>query len=110
MGETTMKNRIKELRLKHNLTLRRLGKELDMYDSRISQYETGKRQPNIETWQKLADYFNVSVPYLQGFININIPNDLKFDSKQDAIDCIEKIMKALDISKEEFEKEWKNKK
>ena len=61
-----MKNRIKELRLKHNLTLRRLGKELDMYDSRISQYETCKRQPNIETWQKLADYFNVSVPYLQG--------------------------------------------
>lgn len=61
-----MKNRIKELRLKHNLTLRQLGKELDMYDSRISQYETGKRQPNIETWQKLADYFNVSVPYLQG--------------------------------------------
>ena len=68
-----MKNRIKELRLKNHLTLRRLGKELDMYDSRISQYETGKRQPNIETWQKLADYFNVSVPYLQGFININIP-------------------------------------
>lgn len=66
-----MKNRIKELRLKHNLTLRRLGKELDMYDSRISQYETGKRQPNIETWQKLADYFNVSVPYLQGYAEIN---------------------------------------
>ena len=102
MEETTMKNRSKELRLKHNLTLRRLGKELDTYDSRISQYETGQRQPNIETWQKLADYFNVSVPYLQGFININIPNDLKFDSKQDAIDCIEKIMKALGISKEEL--------
>lgn len=99
-----MKNRIKELRLKHNLTLRQLGKELDMYDSRISQYETGKRQPNIETWQKLADYFNVSIPYLQGYAEINIPNDLKFESKQDAIDCIEKIMKALDISKEEFEK------
>lgn len=98
-----MKNRIKELRLKHNLTLRRLGKELDMYDSRISQYETCKRQPNIETWQKLADYFNVSVPYLQGYAEINIPNDLKFDSKQDAIDCIEKIMKALDISKEDLE-------
>lgn len=75
MGETTMKNRIKELRLKHNLTLRRLGKELDMYDSRISQYETGKRQPNIETWQKLADYFNVSVPYLQGFTDNNKSNE-----------------------------------
>ena len=75
MEETTMKNRIKELRLKHNLTLRRLGKELDMYDSRISQYETGKRQPNIETWQKLADYFNVSVPYLQGFTDNNKSNE-----------------------------------
>ena len=61
-----MKNRIKELRLKHNLTLRQLGKELDMYDSRISQYETSKRRPNIETWQELADFFGVSVPYLQG--------------------------------------------
>ena len=102
MGETTMKNRIKELRLKHNLTLRRLGKELDMYDSRISQYETGKRQPKLETWQKLADFFGVSVPYLQGYAEINIPNDLKFNSKQDAIDCIEKIMKALDIGKEDL--------
>lgn len=61
-----MKNRIKELRLKNHLTLRRLGKELDMYDSRISQYETGKRQPNIETWQKLADFFDVPIAYLQG--------------------------------------------
>ena len=75
MEETTMKNRIKELRLKHNLTLRRLGKELDMYDSRISQYETGKRQPNIETWQKLADFFGVSVPYLQGFTDNNKSNE-----------------------------------
>ena len=105
-----MKNRIKELRQKNNLTLKELGQKVGLATNTISRYETGKRQPNIETWQKLADYFNVSVPYLQGFININIPNDLKFDSKQDAIDCIEKIMKALDISKEEFEKEWKNKK
>ena len=103
-----MKNRIKELRLKHNLTLRRLGKELDMYDSRISQYETCKRHPKFEVWQKLADSFGVSVPYLQGYVEINIPNDLKFDSKQDAIDCIEKIMKALDISKEDLRTEHEN--
>ena len=28
---------------------------------------------------------------------------MKFDSKKDAIDCIEKIMKTLDISKEDLE-------
>ena len=105
-----MNNRIKELRQKNNLTLVELGKKVGLANNTLSQYETGKREPKLETWQKLASFFHVSVPYLQGFININIPNDLKFESKQDAIDCIEKIMKALDISKEEFEKEWKNKK
>ena len=55
--------------------------------------------------EKLADFFGVSVPYLQGYVEINIPNDLKFDSKQDAIECIEKIMKALDISTEDLRTE-----
>ena len=79
-----------------------------MRDNTLSQYETGKRHPKFEVWQKLADFFGVSVPYLQGYVEINIPNDLKFDSKQDAIDCIEKIMKALDISKEDLRTEHEN--
>lgn len=97
-----MKNRIKELRQENNLTLRQLGEKLDMKNSTLSQYETGKRHPRFEVWQKIADYFDVSVPYLQGYAEINVPNDLKFNSKQDAINCIEKIMKALDISKEDL--------
>ena len=98
-----MKNKIKELRQKNNLTLKELGQKIGMANNTISRYETGKREPKLEAWQKLADYFNVSVPYLQGYAEINIPNDLKFESKQDAIDCIEKIMKDLDISKEDLE-------
>lgn len=103
-----MKNRIKELRQKNNLTLRALGEKINMSSSRLSQYETGKREPRLETWQKLASFFHVSVPYLQGFININIPNDLKFESKQDAIDYIERIMKAQGISKEDLRTEHEN--
>lgn len=60
-------NRIKELRQKNNLTLRGLGKEINMSSSRISQYETGKREPKLETWNKLADYFHVPVAYLKGY-------------------------------------------
>ena len=97
-----MKNRLKELRQERHLTLKQLGQEVNMRDNTLSQYETGKRHPKFEVWQKLADFFGVSVPYLQGYVEINIPNDLKFDSKQDAIDCIEKIMKALDIGKEDL--------
>ena len=62
-----MQNRLKELRNKNNLTLRALGQKVNMSSSRLSQYETGKREPKLETWQKLADFFGVSVPYLQGF-------------------------------------------
>lgn len=61
-----MTNRIKELRKKNNLTLRELGKKVDMSSSRISQYETGKREPKLETWKRLADLFDVPISYLQG--------------------------------------------
>lgn len=99
-----MQNRIKELRLKVGLMQEQLAKEVGLSEQAISFYELGKRNPKIDKWQKLADFFGVSVPYLQGYAEINIPNNLKFDSKQDAVDCIKKIMKALDISKEDLEK------
>lgn len=62
-----MKNRIKELREKNNLTLKGLGKKVGLADNTLSQYETGKRHPKFEVWQKLADYFHVPVSYLQGY-------------------------------------------
>ena len=93
-------NRIKELRQKNNLTLRGLGKEINMSSSRISQYETGKREPKLETWNKLAVFFNVSVPYLQG-IDEEI-YDLKFATKKEAIDFIHKIMKVQNIKLKEI--------
>ena len=97
-----MKNRIKELREKEGLTQEQLAKKAGLSNQSISFYETNRRKPKIETWERLADFFNVSVPYLQGYAKISIPSNLKFDSKQDAIECIEKIMKALDISTEDL--------
>ena len=105
-----MKNRIKELRIKAGLTQKQLAVEIGTSDANLSRYERNLVEPNADIRKKLADYFSVSVPYLQGFININIPNNLKFDSKKDAIDCIEKIIKALNISKEDLEKSINNEK
>lgn len=59
-------NRIKELRQKAGLTLVQLGQKVGMASNTLSQYETGKRFPKLEVWQKLADYFDISVAYLQG--------------------------------------------
>ncbi|MBI0033811.1 helix-turn-helix transcriptional regulator [Lactobacillus sp. M0396] len=63
-----MPNRLKELRQKNNLTLKELGKQIGMLDSTLSQYETGKRNPSTKVWEKLANFFNVSVPFIQGTI------------------------------------------
>lgn len=61
-----MKNRIKQLRKEKHLTLKALGEQIGMPNNTLSRYETGKRNPKKEVWQALADFFEVSVSYLQG--------------------------------------------
>lgn len=59
-------NRIRELRKKNKLTMKELGKQVGVVEGTISQYETGKRQPDIEMLSKLANYFGVTIDYLVG--------------------------------------------
>lgn len=92
-------NRIKELRKEKNLTLEQVGKDMNLATNTISRYETGKREPKLETWNKLAEYFNVPTFYLMGLNR----NDLKFPTKQEAIDFIHKIMKAKNIKPEDIQ-------
>lgn len=61
-----MSNRLKELRKRNHLTLEELGHNVGMLNSTLSQYENGKRNPNSEILEKLANFFNVSVPYVLG--------------------------------------------
>ena len=61
-----MENRLKEIRQKNSLTLEKMGEKVGIAKNTLSRYESGKREPKLEVWQKLADFFNVSVPYLQG--------------------------------------------
>ncbi|KJY56698.1 helix-turn-helix domain-containing protein [Lactobacillus melliventris] len=71
-----MENRIKELRQKNNLTLEKTGEKVGIAKNTLSRYESGKREPKLEVWQKLADFFDVSVPYIQGF-DEHRPNRIK---------------------------------
>lgn len=56
--------KLKELRKEHKLSMKELGKILGLSESTISLYEAGKREPDIKTLIKIADYFNVSVDVL----------------------------------------------
>lgn len=60
------KNRLKELRKRHRYTLDDIEEKTGIKRGTYSNYENGNTEPKLETWQKLAKFFNVSVPYLQG--------------------------------------------
>lgn len=66
-----MQNRLKELRHEKKLTLKEVSSQLEQNNLKISpdalaKYERGDREPKLETWQKLADFFNIPVDYLLG--------------------------------------------
>ena len=60
------KDILKELRLKDNLTQQELASGLGISFSSVSMYERGQREPNFETLELIADYFNVDMDYLLG--------------------------------------------
>lgn len=107
-------NRIKELRKKADMSIDQLSSELkekgiNISASAIFKYEREKRKPKIETWQKLANYFNVSVPYLQGAATYELLDPLEkgiYDHVSEAMDRAfydyaflpetkEKVLKAI---------------
>ena len=69
-------NRIKELRERKGIGQKELAEKIKVTQQTISLYENGSREPRLETWQKLADFFGVSVPYLQGIQPNYTQNDI----------------------------------
>lgn len=57
---------IQELRKDRNLDQKDLAKLLHVSIATVSNYETEKHMPSIETLVKLSEIFNVSTDYLLG--------------------------------------------
>ncbi len=58
--------RLREIRKKAGMTMKELGAVIGVAESTISQYETGKREPDYETLLRISEYFGVSVGFLLG--------------------------------------------
>lgn len=58
------KDKLAELRKARGLTQQELAKYTGLNRTRISNYELGIREPNFETQELLADFFNVRLDYL----------------------------------------------
>lgn len=61
-----MQNRLKEIREEKGLTLDEMQNQTGIKRGTYNNYENGVTEPKLETWQKLADFFNVPVDYLLG--------------------------------------------
>lgn len=95
--------KLKELRKEHKLSMKELGKILGLSESTISLYEAGKREPDIKTLIKMADYFKVSVDVLIGRDETNKDDILDTEHGEGILDghslCMfnfEKMCKELD--------------
>ena len=110
--------RLEELRKKMGLSQEDLAKRINMTQQRISAYEKGKREPDLETLQLLAKYFGVSTDYLLGKTEIrnllsqedfekNLLNS-KFAEKYNKL--TDEQRKTLDSLVEVWEKENKKEK
>lgn len=63
--------RLKSLRCSKNITQGELAKMTGLSRSAVSMYESGKRRPDYETLEMLADFFNVNMDYLLGKSDTN---------------------------------------
>lgn len=60
------KDMLKYLRSRENLSQAELATKLGISKSTVSMYEVGKRQPDFETLEAIADFFNVDMNFLLG--------------------------------------------
>ena len=69
------KNRIRDLR--EDLDLRQIdvARETGIDQKTLSNYETGKTNPDSYSIIRLAEFFNVTTDYLLGYSNLSIKNN-----------------------------------
>lgn len=59
-------DRIAQLRKRENLTQEGLAKKIGITRASLSHYEKNRREPDYDTLNKLANFFNVSTDYILG--------------------------------------------
>lgn len=64
MRNNTFGKILRELRLEKKLSQRQLGDILGVCNQTVSFWESGSREPDLDTLCKIADFFEVSCDFL----------------------------------------------
>ncbi len=88
--------RLRDLREDRDLRQTDVSKVTGIDQRTLSNYETGKTLPDSSALIRLANFFNVSIDYLVGRVDINVTsrNDIKkqLDSIYATLDDIKKML------------------
>ena len=87
------KNRIRDLREDMDLRQLDVSNATGIDQKTLSNYETGKTNPDSISLIKLAEFFDVSIDYLVGYSKINIKNN------QDVLKHLDSIHEEITILK-----------
>lgn len=82
------KDMLKFFRMRENLSQSELAEKLGVAASTISMYEVGKREPDFETEEKIADFFNTDLNTLRGRDN---------ESKSGVINILGRVAAGIPI-------------
>lgn len=91
---------LRRLREHHTMTQDALGKLLNVSQSTIAYYESGKKQPSLETLIVIADYFEVSIDSLLNRIH---SAKSTYEISKNDLDLLQKINTLSDTDRKEIE-------
>ncbi|SHK45776.1 helix-turn-helix domain-containing protein [Tepidibacter formicigenes] len=89
--------RITDLRLKKNVSSRKMSLDLGLSNSYITQIENGKKSPSIDNLYKICDYFGITIVE---FFLPQAPLKQDFDLTEDLKELVES---AKDLSPSQLE-------
>lgn len=89
------KDMLKYYREREGLSQREFAKRIKIAPATVGMYEQGKRHPDFETEEKIADFFNVSLDNLRGRDDENPLLQLRSDEQE----LLDKYNKMDDMDK-----------
>ena len=92
-------NRIKELRTEIKMSQKEFAKIFGIAQNTLSQYETGKREPDTGLLLKMSNYFCVTIDYLLG--NSNIRNsETNLDNQKTLLPRLKQLRTEKGVSQQ----------
>lgn len=98
MGENFNEN-LKEARIKSGLSQKEVSENIGVAKSTYSLYESGNREPNVNTIKKIADVLNVSADTLLGIDEEPTTMAAHFDGDEYTEDELDEIRQFAEFVK-----------